>query len=65
MPSLHKSDKRSVRESVNTPHRKSCYLLFRFLEPPPPLAPPSCENNTKIPKFDGNNMECCSDRGAE
>ena len=25
--------------------------------------PPVCENNTKVPKFDGNNTECCSDRG--
>ena len=24
--------------------------------------PPSCENNTKIPKFDGNNTSCFSNK---
>ena len=25
--------------------------------------PPPCKNNTKIPKDDGNNAKCCSDKG--
>ena len=25
--------------------------------------PPTCENNPPIPKFDGNNTSCCSDKG--
>ena len=26
---------------------------------------PLCESNTKVPKFDGNNTDCCSDKGGE
>ena len=25
--------------------------------------PLPCESNTKVPKFDGNNTDCCSDWG--
>ena len=25
--------------------------------------PPICKNNIKIPKLDGNNTNCCSDKG--
>ena len=28
-------------------------------------APPNCESNTKVPKFDGNNTYCCSDTRGE
>ena len=28
-----------------------------------PPAPPPCESNTKVPKFDGHNTDRCSDRG--
>ena len=30
---------------------------------PPLVPPPPCERNTKVPKFDGNNIHCCSDKG--